>query len=931
VTALIFATPQKVSNVKKQEWAEQIRKEFDYDLYVISREDVIASLMEPANAALCRSFFAFDVKAEAAVADLIDAIKDAASADAATWTARTPGPLIGLLAAQIDDAGNESTQVYSLARLCDALGEGRRLVLEAPAGRGKTTTLAQLAGLYTGIGGTAFLIDLPLWVSSPYGILEFIARSPQFQARGIDAATLARVQSAEPFSFLLNGWNEITESNSIQASDKLRDLERSFPSAGIVVATRTHHVRPPLPGATRLRLLRITRRQRNDYLNGRLGNGGARALAAQLDADRGLDDLTRTPLVLSGVASIFAAGAAIPKTKLGVLSAVMRLLEEMPEHAAHLRDAPLDGLQHHYLGDLATIMTAQGAVSLREADARAIVYRVAERLRDSRQINGLPQPADVLGALCAHHALERVEYPEVSYRFQHQQFQEHYASLDIKRQLLDLAQHDNADRRREFTATYVNQPAWAEPLRMIAETIGTHGGDATADQGEIQAGRALVDMAMTVDLVFAAELARLCGPLVWREIGRALADRLRAWYGVRDEHHQNCALAAMVASGSADFRDILVPLLSSTDQQVRLKTYRLWSDITLTSLGPDWRREVSSWPDDVRADFIGEILHNQFVAEIVEFARADRSPAVQKATLDGLLWNRLDDEAARFIEAATGATLEAVAQQTPPELIPAPLRARTLATLQAQPDDSADPPKHLTTVLRMAELGDADTMRRLKEALERLPDRLTEHWALRAVQQALDILRTSEPEWVSRWVVDRIARGTLWAPEHWMPFVSTVPADLVEACLRKLETEDLRNSHFGGPIAVIAKAADARLAARTFSNLRELRRTITAAPDARHDVEWQIERQLEALFRDLTPETAVEGVLSALADPVQAIDIDVTSRHVFSAVWRDTMLNRSPVSTPALRPHCALMSSEPFPSFFNKTTTTAGSKRMSHR
>ena len=90
----------------------------------------------------------------------------------------------------------------------------------------------------------------------------------------LTAADLAGVQQTEPFLFLLNGWNEIAESNSAQANDALRELERDFPSAGIIVATRTHHLTPPLPGALRLRLLYLRRVQRAAYLEARLGTKG---------------------------------------------------------------------------------------------------------------------------------------------------------------------------------------------------------------------------------------------------------------------------------------------------------------------------------------------------------------------------------------------------------------------------------------------------------------------------------------------------------------------------------------------------------------------------------------------------------------------------------------------------------------------------------
>ncbi len=80
---------------------------------------------------------------------------------------------------------------------------------------------------------------------------------------------------------------------------------------------------------------------------------------------------------------------------------------------------------------------------------------------------------------------------------------------------------------------------------MIAETLNTAPGDRAHDECT-RSGRLLVEMALGVDPVFAGELAR-------------------AWYAVGDGDHHDCALGAMLASGSSDFRDILVPLLASLD------------------------------------------------------------------------------------------------------------------------------------------------------------------------------------------------------------------------------------------------------------------------------------------------------------------------------------------------------------------------------
>src|SRR5262249_39002683 len=157
--------------------------------------------------------------------------------------------------------------------------------------------------------------------------------------------------------------------------------------------------------------------------------------------------------------------------------------------------------------------------------------------------------------------------------------------------------------------------------------------------------------------------------------------------GVADEHHRNCALAAMIASGADEFQDILVPFLAGDDRQLSLRTYRLQPDLHLTSLGPKWREILSSWSDGARATFVSELLRDRFVPEIVDFALADGSEAVQKAALDGLIWNGLEDEAAQFMEATKPQTFDAIARETPPDLVPARVRARALAAFQELPDD----------------------------------------------------------------------------------------------------------------------------------------------------------------------------------------------------------------------------------------------------
>ena len=48
-----------MGNQKKSDWAAKIRKTYGLDLHIISREDIIISLMLPRNTSLCPRFLVF--------------------------------------------------------------------------------------------------------------------------------------------------------------------------------------------------------------------------------------------------------------------------------------------------------------------------------------------------------------------------------------------------------------------------------------------------------------------------------------------------------------------------------------------------------------------------------------------------------------------------------------------------------------------------------------------------------------------------------------------------------------------------------------------------------------------------------------------------------------------------------------------------------
>jgi hypothetical protein len=214
-TVLVFSTSEPVSNTTAQGWAEEIRKEFGYGLIIISREDIVSSLLDPSNLALCRTHLGLPVTIEASAATQIQQLRDAVAEVVAAWSRQLEGtPLIELRAVRMDADGSDTAEIISPVDDWASLARSARVVIEAPAGRGKTTTLVQLAKRYSSTGGIALLVDLPGWVQSGRNLLQFVSETLPFQSRGLSADVLARLHVQEPFSFLLNGWNEIGESDS---------------------------------------------------------------------------------------------------------------------------------------------------------------------------------------------------------------------------------------------------------------------------------------------------------------------------------------------------------------------------------------------------------------------------------------------------------------------------------------------------------------------------------------------------------------------------------------------------------------------------------------------------------------------------------------------------------------------------------------------
>src|SRR3989304_2904156 len=207
----------------------------------------------------------------------------------------------------------------------------------------------------------------------------------------------------------------------------------------------------------------------------------------------------------------------------------------------------------------------------------------------------------------------------------------------------------------------------------------------------------------------------------------------------------------MLATGSDDFSDIIVPLLSGQDQQTRLRTYRLWPDMQVSSRGANWRGQVRGWSDEARADFVSELLHHRVDGEIAAFAAEDKSVTVKNAAVSGLMWTGSDDALARILESMDAQTFEEVARKNT-DRMPAALRPKTIAAMRKFIESTTDHPARLRTALDLIELGEPGLDGVVKDAMAALPGGDMRNLSSHYIQPALEYLRRIDPAWASEWL-----------------------------------------------------------------------------------------------------------------------------------------------------------------------------------
>ena len=487
---------------------------------------------EIGNANLCCRYLQIDFKDEPELGELEATTRGEAHAILAGWKAEfgcDPGLAIELTLVRESGPGRtaqsaapESTQT-SLGEAARLVAGRGRFALTGPPGAGKTFTLIQIADLLLKDASAPIplLVSLPGWASRGCDFQTYVEQ--QLRDRGISETAFAKLRTAGRIAFLLNGWNEIPESfGASKATGQLQDFALNNAATPLIVSTRATTLTPPLSGPTVVRVLPLSRQQKMQIIE-KSGLSDPARLFLALERTPTLASVTETPLFLAAIVELAHGGVEeLPATRSAILEAIIGQAEQKAQAA--LAEKPCEDFHRHYLAYIAHAMTYAGKTVLSRAELLGVVADAGKVLQSEGHIASAPASPAVVESLVKHHLL--VFSPSVggAFRFVHQQFQEWFAARWLNGQVMALAREPHPDREFGFQRDVLNHARWFQALAFLLERLGG---------GSDEEGRAavkLVQWALPVDLLLAAELAGIAGTPIWPLVRELVGPEVRSWY-----------------------------------------------------------------------------------------------------------------------------------------------------------------------------------------------------------------------------------------------------------------------------------------------------------------------------------------------------------------------------------------------------------------
>ena len=587
--------------------------------------------------------------ADGAFQFVFDKVHAAAGADLAGYKR---GPMwskaqVELTLRPFDD---QEAAPFKISKLPAGLDVSPEVTIVAPPGTGKTTTVLQLA-TYVLAGKRTVLLYFRLgdWSAGSLGLLPGLHQRAAF--KDIRPDDLVEVAKRGRLLLVLDGWNELDPDSRKRLRVELDQIRRDWPFVRVVATTRRQALDVPISGP-RIAIEPLSEDQQMGIAESQFGDAGKKVVDSAWRTP-GVRGLIATPLYLSALLSVGSKGAS-PKTKEEVLRLFVEQHDLEDEHAEALQ-AILHGCHPQVLTALACQMNTSGSTAMADVDARRLVSITISKLRDEGQLDGPVEPLTVLEALASHHTLVRSGTGNGSISFQHQQFQEWFASHRVA-ELMRASAEGDMDARGQLRVAVLDQAAWEESVLFAVERM-------SREEGGTGVVAHTVRLALPIDPMLAAEMIYRSNAAVWKDVEEEIVAFVDRWH--RPETVDR-AVRFMVVTGRPEFQARLWPLVSSADSRIRLPALRAAPRFRPSALGSDIQTKIAALPEETRESILGEIAYKSGVDGMelaTELAKTDPSPRVQAAVVQYLQFRRADRHVVDLLQSARDETWALVAER----------------------------------------------------------------------------------------------------------------------------------------------------------------------------------------------------------------------------------------------------------------------------
>lgn len=539
---------------------------------------------------------------------------------------RMPGWPPHTVALNLKMADEKATKVFTATGLALASEIFDEFTVIAPPGTGKTTTLLQLTDAIIGnTPSVAVFVSLSEWSTRSDTFFQSVVRHAAF--REANERQFELLGEHGKLVLVLDGWNELDEASKRRARTDITLLRREYPDIRLVISSRYKDPELPIDGPV-VEIDGLTEEQQLEIAKALRGSEGESLLdhAWRLP---GLRELVAIPLYLTALLKQ-VPGGSFPSTKEEVLRAFVEELERDPDKQAILREV-FQGYHRDYLEALSVEAMRQGTVALSETQGRTVANAVQLQLKDDNQIAQPLQPMAILDALVSAHMLIRPGAESGGVLFQHQQFQEWFASLWVQR-LMRLAVQGDDGAVKELRENVLNITTWEEAILFACERLSRE-----SEDGMQAVGHAIIET-LGIDPLLSAEMIYRSSDQVWEQVREVVTAFAGKWH---TESRVDRAVNFMIGTGRAEFSQYVWPLISDPDNQVHLRALRSGRKFRPGILGMDVQDRVAALPEELRKDIISEIAMNSGIDGIelaTRLAVVDESMAVKMSVIESLFF-----------------------------------------------------------------------------------------------------------------------------------------------------------------------------------------------------------------------------------------------------------------------------------------------------